>query len=149
MANVLVVSTVEHAEDVLRSQLTDVEAIKIVVPVVRQGVFAWLANDQEAFSRAETVAAETAAELPGETIAAVAGEADVELAIRDALATFAADEIVIAVHPETERGSIEKFAAANAPRTSLDGIPIRFLVIPKTVDETAPSRRHTSRRSTG
>ena len=136
MANVLVVSTVEHAQNLLRSQLTDVEKIKVVVPVVRQGVLDWLANDQEGFSHAQTVAGETAAELPGETVEAVAGEADVELAIRDALATFAADEIVVAVHPEHQRGSIENLAAAGAPRTSFDGIPIRFLVIPETADET-------------
>jgi hypothetical protein len=127
--NVLIVSTVEHAEDVLRSQLAGAEKIKIVVPVVRQGVLDWLANDQKAFSHAETVAEETAAELPGETVEAVAGEADVELAIRDALATFAADEIVVAVHPHAERGAIERLAAAGAPRESFDGIPIRFLVV--------------------
>jgi hypothetical protein len=127
--NVLIVSTVEHAEDVLRSQLAGAEKIKIVVPVVRQGVLDWLANDQKAFSHAETVAEETAAELPGETVEAVAGEADVELAIRDALATFAADEIVVAVHPRAERGAIERLAAADAPRESFDGVPIRFLVV--------------------
>lgn len=138
MANVLVVSTVEHAEEVLRSHVVDVETIKVVVPVVRQGVLDWLANDQRAFSHAETVAEETAAKLPGETIEAKAGEADVELAIRDALATFAADEIVVAVHPESERGSIEKLAAAGATRTSFDGIPIRFVVIPERDEETYP-----------
>jgi hypothetical protein len=127
--NVLIISTVEHAEDVLRSHLADTDKLKVVVPVVRQGVLDWLANDEKAFSRAERIAEDTAAQLPGETVEAVAGEADVDLAIRDALATFAADEIVVAVRPEDEQGLIESLATANAPKKSFDGIPVRHLVI--------------------
>ena len=86
--NVLVVSTVEHSDDVLRAHVGDADAIKVVVPVVRQGVLDWLASDQKAFTHAEEVAERTADQLPGETVEAVAGEADVGLAVRDALATF-------------------------------------------------------------
>ena len=105
MRNVLVVSTVEHAEAELRAHVGEADTIKVVVPVVRQGVLDWLANDERAFAHAEGVAERTAKQLPSETIEAVAWEADVELAIRDALATFAADEIVVAVRPEDEEGS--------------------------------------------
>src|SRR5215218_6238263 len=93
--NVLVISTVEHADNVLRAHVGEVDTIKVVVPVVRQGVLDWLANDQEAFGHAERVAEHTAERLPGETVEAGAGEADVDLAIRDALVTFPADEIVV------------------------------------------------------
>ncbi len=103
--NVLVISTVEQADDVLRAHVGEAETIKVVVPVVRQGVLDWLANDQEAIGHAEHVAEHTADQLPGETVEAGAGEADVGLAIRDALATFPADEIVVAVRPEEEEGS--------------------------------------------
>ena len=48
------------------------------------------------------VADRLAEELPGETVDAGAGEADVALAIRDALATFPADEIVVAVSRDDE-----------------------------------------------
>jgi hypothetical protein len=58
--NVLVVSTVEHADDVLRAHVGDADTIKVVVPVVRQGVLDWLANDQKAFDHAERVAERTA-----------------------------------------------------------------------------------------
>jgi hypothetical protein len=102
---VLIVSTVEHADDVLRAHVGGADTIKVVVPVVRQGVLDWLANDQQAFGRAERVAERTAEQLPGETVDAVAGEANVGLAIRDALATFPADEIVVAVRPDEEKGS--------------------------------------------
>ena len=129
MRSVLVVSTVPYAEEALRAQVGDADKIKVVVPVVRQGVLDWLANDQRAFSHAERVAERTAEQLPGETVDAVAGEADVELAIRDALATFAADEIVIAVRPEEEEGLVESKATAGASKRSVDGVPVRLVVI--------------------
>jgi hypothetical protein len=127
--NVLVVSTVEHADDVLRAHVGDADTIKVVVPVVRQGVLDWLASDQKAFGHAERVAERTAEQLPGETVDAVAGEANVELAIRDALATFPADEIVVAVRPHEEEGFVEALATDSAPQHSLEGTPVRYVVI--------------------
>ena len=127
--NVLVISTVEHADDVLREHVGEAETLKVVVPVVRQGLLDWLANDQKAFSRAERVAERTANQLPGETVEAVAGEADVGLAIRDALATFPADEIVVAVRPEEKEGLVESMATDTAPQVRIDGVPVRFVVI--------------------
>ena len=129
VGNVLVVSTVDHPEDVLRRYVGEGDKVKVVVPVVRQGVLDWLANDQKAFSHAEHVAEDMAAHLPGETVEAKAGEADVDLAIRDALATFSADEIVVAVRPPDQEGKVESVATASAPTKSLHGIPVRFLVI--------------------
>jgi hypothetical protein len=127
--NVLVVSTVEHADDVLRPHVGETDAIKVVVPVVRQGVLDWLANDQKAFGHAEEVADHMAEQLSGETVEAAAGEADVDLAIRDALATFPADEIVIAVRSADREGLVETLAMDNAPRHSIEGVPVRFIVI--------------------
>jgi hypothetical protein len=127
--NVLVVSTVEHADDVLRAHVGDADTIKVVVPVVRQGVLDWLASDQKAFAHAEGVAERTAEQLPGETVDAVAGEANVELAIRDALASFPADEIVVAVRPHEEEGFVESIATGSAPQHSLEGTPVRYVVI--------------------
>jgi hypothetical protein len=130
VGHVLVISTVEHPENVLRSYVGEDDKLKLVVPVVRQGFLDWLANDQRAFNHAKYVAEEVAAEMPGETIEAVAGEADVDLAIRDALATFPADEIVVAVRPRSEQGLIESMATAGAPSDTFDGIPVRYVVIP-------------------
>jgi hypothetical protein len=128
--NVLVVSTVEHSDDVLREHVGDADTLKVVVPVVKQGILDWLANDEAAFSHAQEVAGRTADELPGETVEAVAGEADVGLAIRDALATFPADEIVVAVRPADQEGAVESVATDTAPRHSVGGVPVRFVVIP-------------------
>jgi hypothetical protein len=127
--NVLVISTVEHADDALRAHVGEADTIKVVVPVVRQGLLDWLASDQRAFSHAEQVAERTAEQLSGETVDAVAGEADIGLAIRDALATFPADEIVVAVRPGEEEGFIESAATDTAPHHRLEGVPVRYVVI--------------------
>jgi len=127
--NVLVISTVEHADDVLRAHVGQADTIKVVVPVVRQGALDWLANDQKAFGHAEEVAERTADQLPGEAVEAVAGEANVGLAIRDALATFPADEIVVAVRPGEEEGLIESIVTDSAPQDRIEGVPVRTVVI--------------------
>jgi hypothetical protein len=127
--NVLVISTVEHADDVLRAHVGQADTIKVVVPVVRQGVLDWLANDEKAYGRAERVAERTAERLPGETVDAVAGEPDVDLAIRDALATFRADEIVVAVRPAEAEGAVESMATETAPERRFEGVPVRYVVI--------------------
>jgi hypothetical protein len=92
-------------------------------------VFSTGSPTTSAFAHAEQVAKRTAEQLPGETVEAVAGEADVELAIRDALATFAADEIVVAVRPEDDQGIVESKASEGAPQRSVDGVPVRLVVI--------------------
>jgi hypothetical protein len=127
--NVLVVDTVEDGDDLLRGYVGEADKIKIVVPVVRQGVLDWLANDQKAFGHAERLAERLAEALPGETVDAGAGEADVDLAIRDALATFPADEIVVAVHPEDQQGLVESLAAGTSPERHVEGVPVRVVVI--------------------
>lgn len=126
--NVLVVSAVEHAESALRGRLgEDLDEVRVVVPVVQQGFLDWLANDERAASDAEDEAARLAAELP-QVADARKGEADVVLAIQDALATFRADEIVVALHPEDEAPFAERVAQADL-RPSVDGVPVRAIVI--------------------
>jgi hypothetical protein len=127
--NVLVVTTVEDAENVLQDHLDEGDVIKVVVPVVGQGILDWLASDEQAYGQAKEVAERTGEALPGETVDAVPGEANVGLAIRDALATFPADEIVVAVRPDEEEDIVEKIATEDAPRHSVDGVPVRFVVV--------------------
>jgi hypothetical protein len=126
---VLVVTTVRGAEAALRDLLPpDVDEIEVVVPAVRQGVLDWLANDERAFSEAQEAAERQADQLPGEVVEARAGEADVELAIRDALATFPADEVVVAVRLDDGAGVVEQAATRDLPRT-VDGVPVRRVVL--------------------
>ena len=86
----------------LNAQLHEDDVVKVVVPVVGQGVLDWLANDEKAFSHSRrSPPTGWPDDLPGEPRSMRgAGEADVALAIRDALATFPADVIVVAVSRE-------------------------------------------------
>lgn len=128
--NVLVVSIVEHEERALRAVVGAADHVKVVVPVVKQGVLDWLANDERAFSHAERVADRTAEELPTDDVEAAAGEANVALAIRDALATFPADEVVVAVRPGDRDTVVETLDPDEGSARSVDGVPLRFVVIP-------------------
>ena len=123
---VLVVTTVEEAEEKLRAWLgDDVDELKVVVPVVKQSIFDWLANDERARAQAEVAAERTAEALPGRTVDALAGEADPALAIQDALATFPADEIVVVTRPEDEATWLEQDAGVESG--SFLGVPLRRL----------------------
>ena len=127
---ILIVSTVERPEVVLRRYVEPDDAIKVVVPVVRQGILDWLANDERAFAHAQDVAARAGSELPAETVETAAGEADLDLAVQDALATFHADEIVIAIHPDDDQGLIESLATRDARGgRSIDGVPVRVVAV--------------------
>jgi hypothetical protein len=127
--NVLVVSTIDDADNVLRAHFDEADAIKVVVPVTGQGILDWLASDEKAFGLAAEVAERTAEALPGETVDAVAGEANVGLAIRDALATFPADEIVVAVRPDEEEELVESIATEGGPQYSVEGVPVRLVAV--------------------
>jgi hypothetical protein len=115
-------------EDVARAaapHLNEEDNVKVIVPVVGQGFMDWLANDENAFARADSVAGEIADELPGDTVDARAGESDIALAIRDALATFPADEIVVAVSGDEVVDAIDADDAGGS--RSIDGIPVRVV----------------------
>jgi hypothetical protein len=94
---------------------------------VQQGFLDWLANDEQAAAAAERAAAHLADELP-RVSEARKGEADVLLAIEDALATFDADEVVVALHPEDEAPFAERVAQDDV-RPSVHGVPVRAVVI--------------------
>ena len=126
--NVLVVTTVEDIETALAGEISDRDTVRVVAPAVGQGIVDWLANDQDAFERAEETALQAAERLPGDVASAGVGEGDVELAVRDALATFPADEIILAVRPRELAGTSAS-ALSNAPRGELEGIPVRVVVL--------------------
>ena len=124
--NVLVVSTDGDAARALAPHLDENDNVKVVVPVVGQGLLDWLANDEKAFSRADGIADQVAGELPGDAVDARAGESDIALAIRDALATFPADEIVVAISGD-ERVVEAIDADEEDGGRRIDGIPVRVV----------------------
>jgi hypothetical protein len=127
---VLVVSTLDDPAGELSRYLRDDDVVKIVVPVVKQGFFDWLANDEKAFARALETADRAAEDTPGATIDTAAGESDVGLAIRDALATFPADAIIVTIDGD-DRMTEESLADTTdpAPGRMIDGIPLRVVPV--------------------
>ncbi len=121
---VLVVSSVELAESVVRRLVGDEVETIVVVPVVRQSRLQWLANDDDrARETAQRAAARLAERTPGETIEARAGDPDPRLAVEDALREFGADEILVVTRPEESAGWLEEQAAQL--EAEFAGIPVR------------------------
>ena len=121
----LVISTVELGGEVVSSLVGEDAITMIVVPQVKQSRLQWLANDEDrAHDIAQRTSERLAAETPGLTVAAEAGDSDPALAIRDALAKFPADEIVVVTHPEDEATWLEH-RVSDGTLVEIDGIPVR------------------------
>ncbi len=127
---VLVVTTAEHDDESLQSAVGPDDHVKVVVPALKQGLLDWLANDERAFSHAAQVADDRAAELPADDVETAAGEANIALAIRDALATFPADEVVVAVAPGERDDVTARLDPDEGAARTIDGVPLRFVVVP-------------------
>jgi hypothetical protein len=123
----LLVSTVDEVGPEVRRHVREDDTVKVVVPVTGEGLFDWLSNDETGFERARTAAGGVADELPAETVEPAAGESDVALAIRDALAEFPADEILFAVpHGTSDVDGLLEAQQSGRGRT-IDGIPVRVV----------------------
>ena len=93
----------------LRSTLgDDVEGAEVLVvsPASSQSKVAfWVSDTDEAIEEAETAQTDTVERLEEEGVDAAGdtGESEPAVAIQDALATFAADRIVVFSHPDGDR----------------------------------------------
>jgi hypothetical protein len=100
--------------DALRSAIGDEEArsaeVLVVAPALNTTRRFFFSDPDPAIERAEQVEEETVERLDEEGIDAAGdtGESDPLLAIQDALQTFAADEVVLFTHPESERNWLEE-----------------------------------------
>ena len=128
---VLIVSTVELGGDAVERLVGDDAITKVVVPQVRQSRLQWLANDEDrAHEVAQRASERMAAESPGMTVAAEAGDSDPLLAIEDALADFAADELVVVTRSDEDAGWLESRAASDAGLGKVArGLPVRRAVV--------------------
>ena len=125
--NVLVVTTSDGLTPPLQRHLRDDDTVKLVVPVVDQGLLDWLANDERAFSQADETAQRLAGDLPGETVDASPGESDIALAIHDALAEFPADEILVAMDVEHDELDRTLATQRTGEGRTIEGIPVRVV----------------------
>ena len=117
----------------LRSALgEDVEGAEVLVvsPASNQSKVAfWVSDSDEAIEEAETAQVDTVERLEEEGLDAAGdtGESEPAVAIEDALATFAADRIVIFSHPEDDRDYREDEALADAEERF--GVPVTHALI--------------------
>jgi hypothetical protein len=91
--------------------------VLVVSPASNQSKLAfWVSDSDEAIEEAETAQVDTVERLEEEGVDAAGqtGESEPAQAIEDALATFAADRIVIFSHPEGDRDYREDEALADA-----------------------------------
>ena len=116
-------------EQVRRHGGDDAE-VKIVAAPAKVSRLKWFFSDvDEAREQAEEVAtqAEEAVEPEASVEAVEVGDPDPVQAIQDALATFPADEIVIATSPESDASWLERDAADKVRERF--GLPVRHLTI--------------------
>jgi hypothetical protein len=103
--------------------------VLVVAPALNTRTRFWLSDPDPAIERAEQVQEETVERMDEEGIDAAGdtGESDPLLAIRDALATFPADEIVLFTHAGGERNWLEE-GLVDQVKERFDG-PVQHLVI--------------------
>ena len=92
----------------------------------------WVSDPDEAIAEAETAQEETVERLEeaGIDAAGQVGESEPALALQDALATFPADRIIVALHPAGSRDYRED--AALGAVESRTGIPVTWLEVGRT-----------------
>jgi hypothetical protein len=104
--------------------------VLVVSPATNESPVAfWVSDSDEAIAEAEAAQEETVERLEEEGVDAVGdtGESEPAVAIQDALATFAADRIVVFSHPEGDRDYREDDGLADAEERF--GIPLTHALI--------------------
>jgi hypothetical protein len=130
MRDVLVITSSEWPIAELRAALgEDVGELRVVVPAVRQSRLQWLTNaDDDVRERADDAASTIADALPSQEAETSAGDSDPLLAVRDALAEFAADEVVVVTRPDEAATWLEE-GSSDAIARAIGGIKLTRLVV--------------------
>jgi hypothetical protein len=130
----LLVLTPEPVDaDLLRATLgEEVEGAQVLVvsPATNQSKLAfWVSDPDEAIAEADAAQEETVERLEeaGVDAAGDTGESEPAVALRDALATFPADRIVVFSHPEGDRDYREDAGLADVEARF--GIPVTHALI--------------------
>ena len=130
---VLVLTPEPIDDQVLRSALGDEldgAEVLVVSPATNQSKLAfWVSDPDEAIAEAEEAQTETVERLEdaGVDAAGVVGESEPAVALQDALATFAAERIVVVTHSEGDRDYREDAGLAEAAERA--GVPVSFAEI--------------------
>lgn len=129
---ILVLTTEPITADQLREALSGDVApeqaeVMVVAPAVHESALRfWVSDADEAIARADEVRRESVEQLGDEGVSASGdtGEGDLDEAIQDALATFAADRIVVFTHPDSDQRYKE--AVDGDDLEERFGIPVRM-----------------------
>ena len=130
MSKILAITAEPISGEALKGAVdADDAEVLVVAPALNTKTRFWLSDPDPAIERAEDVAKETEERMEEDGVDAVGetGESDPLLAIQDALATFAADEIVLVTHPEGRRNWLEDGVVGDAQERF--DVPVRHLVI--------------------
>ena len=130
----LVLTTDPVDADAVRAALPgeDLEGTEVLVvsPAVNESALAfWVSDADEAIAEAQSAQEETVERLEEQGIDAAGdtGESEPAVALRDALAAFPADRIVVFSHPEGDRDYREDEGLAEAEKRF--GVPLTHAVI--------------------
>jgi hypothetical protein len=128
----LIVATVPFGEAELRSAAPELwggapPLVKIVAPASDLSFGKWLANEEDgARTEAEGNAQEVADALPARAAETEVGDADPLRAVEDALRTFQADELIVALPAEAEASWLERKSVGEGFERF--DLPVRYVV---------------------
>jgi hypothetical protein len=121
------VSAFEAGQVIGRRYGGDVD-VHIVAPASGLSRLAWLANAEDgAREDAANLAERVAEAVPADRVETEVGDTDPVQAIRDALTTFPADEIIVLTCPEEQLSWLEEGAAQAADERF--ALPVTHLVV--------------------
>ena len=106
--------------------------VVVVAPALNSRLRRWVSDEDAARGRAEArldTLLERLRPITGHVEGRV-GDADPLLAIGDALATFPADEVVVAVGPGERDDVTARLDPDEGAARTIDGVPLRFVVVP-------------------
>jgi nucleotide-binding universal stress UspA family protein len=134
-SRLLIVATTSVPHDALRplvADLVDEEAdVRVVSPASKLSPLQWLANEEdEARAQAEEIAEDVAAAVADEgSVEAEVGDTDPLQAAEDALRTFDADHLVVAVKEEEKASWLERASVEDGFERF--GRPVTYVVVPE------------------
>lgn len=118
-------------KQVLGADEAEQAEVLVVAPALNESkVRFWASDPDSSIERAEEVAEETVERMDEQGVDAAGdtGESDPLLALQDALATFAADEIVLCTHTGGERNWLEEGVVDEA-KSRFSSTPVRHLEV--------------------
>jgi hypothetical protein len=129
MTRVVVVSSAEIAPDALADAVSPDDEVHVVVPAVEQSRLQWLFNDEDkARAEALRVGRSIARSAPGDAVDVEAKPDPPQQAVRDAIAEFQPERIVLALREGEDASWMEEGELDESP-PAIDGVPVERIHI--------------------